>query len=318
MSRPPHESVETVAIIGGGTIGTSWAAYFLGQRIGVHLVEPHRNSREIKTDIDSMQASRAGPNAAAPLSAESIRVTQRIDDSLAHAGFVQECGPERVAVKKAILSQLEEVIAPDTVIASSTSALLPTALQQGMDNPERLIVGHPFNPPHLIPLVEVVAGQLTSAQAVNWAMDFYAHVGKFPVRVKKEAVGHVANRLTAALFREALYMVETGIADVADIDAVMTQGPGLRWAIMGPFLTYHLAGGSGGIAHYMEHLGPTQSARWRTLGNPELSPALVERVVAQVTEMAGEQMPAALVQKRDEQLLALLALVAQRKGTVNE
>jgi 3-hydroxyacyl-CoA dehydrogenase len=161
----------------------------------------------------------------------------------------------------------------------------------------------------LLPLVEVVAGSQTAPSVVEWAMAFYAHIGKYPVLVKKEAVGHIANRLTAALFREALYLVEAGIASTADIDAVMTQGPGLRWALMGPFLTYHLAGGEGGISHYMEHLGPTQEARWRTLGTPQLNEQLTQTVVQEVLHMVGAQSIAELAQRRDDDLVRLLALL---------
>jgi carnitine 3-dehydrogenase len=206
-------------------------------------------------------------------------------------------------------------VGPDIVVASSTSALLASDLQSESRHPERIVVGHPFNPPHLIPLVEVVGGSQTSAEVVAWTMDFYAHIEKYPVHVKKEAVGHIANRLTAALFREALYMVEAGIAEVADIDAVMTQGPGLRWASMGPFLTYHLAGGEGGIRHYMEHLGPTQESRWRTLGSPQLTPTLIETVVREVLAMVGETPIEELAQRRDEALIRqLLNAKAQRNG----
>jgi 3-hydroxyacyl-CoA dehydrogenase len=227
---------------------------------------------------------------------------------MAEVEFVQECGPERLAIKQAIITEVEEQLAADVVIASSTSALLASDLQNGAHHPQRILVGHPFNPPHLLPLVEIVAGSQTAANVVEWTMAFYRHIGKYPVHVKKEAVGHIANRLTAALFREALYMVDEGIASVADIDAVITQGPGLRWASMGPFLTYHLAGGEGGIRHYMEHLGPTQEARWRTLGTPHLSEQLAQAVIHEVLQMLGQQSTAELVARRDEALVQLLTL----------
>jgi 3-hydroxyacyl-CoA dehydrogenase len=230
---------------------------------------------------------------------------------MAAVDFVQECGPERLAIKRAIIYQLDTHARADVVIASSTSALLATDLQNESRFPQRILVGHPFNPPHLLPLVEVVAGVQTAPSVVEWAMTFYAHIGKYPVHVKKEAVGHIANRLTAALFREALYMVEAGIASTADIDAVMTQGPGLRWALMGPFLTYHLAGGEGGIGHYMEHLGPTQEARWHTLGTPHLDEQLTQTVIQEVLHMVGAQSIAELAQHRDDDLVRLLSLLRQ-------
>ena len=201
---------------------------------------------------------------------------------------------------------LEAVLRPDVVVSSSTTSMLPSAIQDGAARPQRVLVGHPFNPPHLIPLVEVAGGKLTARETLDWTVDFYRAIGKVPVLMKKEAVGHLANRLTAALFREAVHLVAEGYTTVEDIDEVVTSGPGLRWALQGPFTTYHLAGGRGGIAHYMRHIGPTQQDRWQSLGNPRLDDEIAALIVRSVEAMLADTSPAQLASLRDEGLLQLL------------
>jgi 3-hydroxyacyl-CoA dehydrogenase len=194
------------------------------------------------------------------------------------------------------------------VLASSSSGLLPSAIARGCPaHPERVVVGHPFNPPHLIPLVEVVPGEKTAEQAVERAMAFYTAVGKRPIRLRQELPGHVANRLQAALWQEAYSLVDRGVASVADIDTAISQGPGLRWAVLGPFANQHRSGGTGGIAHVLEHLGPPTEAWWRDLRSVKLTPELVAKLVAGVDdELAGVDR-SELVERRDAVLHALLA-----------
>lgn len=299
------KEVRHVGILGGGTIGASWAAYFLARGIKVTVVDPFIDVVDLRASIDKMwpMLTELGLHD----NADPSRVTHcaQIDDSLATVEFVQECSPEKLAHKQTLLSELEAVIPANIVIASSTLSLLATDIQAHCTHPERVLVGHPFNPPHLLPLVEVVAGTKTASKAVDWAMDFYHSIGKAAVRVKQEAAGHIANRLTAALYREAVNIVAEGIGTVADVDTVMTTGPGLRWALMGPNLTYHLGGGSGGIKHYMAHLGPTQETRWQTLGNPKLTDELKAQIVREVLEMVGVQTIEELAQQRDERLVQL-------------
>jgi 3-hydroxyacyl-CoA dehydrogenase len=309
MLLPACEEIATVGVIGGGTIGASWAAYILSRGKGVLLVEPNREAAAIRAAVERIATSLEALGSVAAPDANSLHIVRQIDGEMASVGFVQECGPERLAVKQAIFAQLEEHLPEHVVIASSTSALMASDLQSGCRHPQRILVGHPFNPPHLLSLVEVVGGSQTAAEVVAWTMDFYRHIGKYPVHVKKEVVGHIANRLSAALFREALYMVDEGIATASDIDAVITHALGLRWALMGPFLTYHLAGGEGGIQYYMEHLGPTQKARWRTLGTPHLSDQLMQTVIQEVLKIAGQESTAELAQRRDEGLVRLLTLL---------
>ena len=231
-----------------------------------------------------------------------------IDNALSAADFIQECVPERLAAKQETLRALEEVVRPEVIVSSSTSSFLPSTIQAAAAHPGRVLVGHPFNPPHLIPLVEVAGGEQTSRQALEWTVAFYRAIGKAPVLLKREAVGHLANRLTAALFREAVHLVAEGYANVEAIDEVITNGPGLRWALQGPFATYHLAGGRGGIAHYMRHIGPTQQDRWRSLGNPRLDEELSALIVRSVEEMLADAPPSQLARLRDEGLLALLQM----------
>ena len=235
--------------------------------------------------------------------------------SVADADFVQENGPEREDVKHALFDVLDGAAAPEVVLASSSSGLLPSAIARGCSrHPERVLIGHPFNPPHLIPLVEVVPGEKTTAEAANAAMAFYAAVGKRPILLRRELPGHVTNRLQAALWREAYSLVERGIASVSDIDTAISQGPGLRWAVLGPFVNQHLSGGAGGLAHVLEHLGPPMVEGWKVLRNPQLTPELARLLVAGVEdELAGIDQ-ARLVADRDRLLNMLLS--AKSKGSL--
>ena len=305
MSRVSADEVDQVAVIGAGTIGASWAACFLAHGLDVMVVDPVREEADLRRAIDAMWPALERLGLAQDADASRMKFSKTVDEGLAAAQFVQESVPERLPLKHETLHALEEVIGPAVIVSSSTTAMLPSNIQAAARFPQRVLVGHPFNPPHLIPLVEVVGGSQTAPQTLAWAMEFYRAVGKTPVLMKKEAYGHIANRLTAALFREAVHLVAEGITTVEDIDEVITQGPGLRWALQGPFTTYHLAGGSGGIAHYMQHLGPTQEARWRTLGNPRLDEELSARIVQSVEEMLAQTSLAQLAKLRDDGLLDL-------------
>jgi 3-hydroxyacyl-CoA dehydrogenase len=222
------------------------------------------------------------------------------------ADFIQENGPEVLAAKRALLQAVTAAARPEAIIASSTSGFTMSALQEGCTHPERCVIGHPFNPPHLMPLVEVVGGKATSAAVVDRAVAFYASLGKRAIRLNREVPGHVANRLQAALWREAVHLVAEGVASVADVDAAVTAGPGARWALMGPNLILHLGGGAGGIHHFMDHLSGPFTTWWKDLGNPELTPELRERLIAGVLEEANGRSIAELAAQRDAGLLAVL------------
>ncbi|WP_193555888.1 3-hydroxyacyl-CoA dehydrogenase NAD-binding domain-containing protein [Marimonas lutisalis] len=302
--------IETVAIIGGGLIGQSWAALFLAHGLHVRVQDVAKGFEAGVRDA----VARAWPDLQAVGMAKGdvpwdhLSFSTRIDAACEGADFIQECGPDRIEVKRQIVAQIEAGAAADVVIASSTSSLLASDIQAGAAHPERIVVAHPFNPPHLVPLVELVPGHKTGAAAMAAARAFYEKIGREVVELKRDVVGHVANRLSSALFREAVHIVAEGIASAEDVDRAVMHGPGLRWALMGPYLTYHLGGGAGGFRHYMEHLGPTQAARWKELGDPELGPATVARLIAGVDEMLegmGDADPAA---RRDAGLVGLLAL----------
>jgi carnitine 3-dehydrogenase len=292
-----------IAVVGTGVIGASWAALFLAHGHDVVATDPAPGAEE---------RLRADVAAVAGASPERLTFTSDPAEAAAAADFVQENGPEREDVKHALYAVLDEAARPDVVLASSSSGMLPTVIARGCArHPERVLVGHPFNPPHLIPLVEVVPGERTGEEAVERALAFYTAVGKKPIRLRRELPGHVANRLQAALWQEAYSLVERGVASVADIDTAVTSGPGLRWAVVGPFLSQHLSGGPGGIAHNLEHLGPPIEAWWRDLGRVSITPELIATLASGVDdELAGVD-PAELLARRDAVLTTLLAAKAR-------
>jgi 3-hydroxyacyl-CoA dehydrogenase len=279
-----------VAVVGTGVIGVSWARLFLSHGHEVVATDPAAPS-----DLP-----------------DGVAFTHDLAEAVADADFVQENGPERPDLKRALFRTMDSVARPETVLASSSSGLMPTDIQADCGrHPERVLVGHPFNPPHLIPLVEVVGGAHTSPDAVARAMDFYRSLGKKPVQVRTELPGHIANRLQAALWREAYSLVEQGAATVADIDAAIAYGPGPRWALLGPFATQHLSGGPGGLRHVLEHLGPPTAEWWKTMRTPELTPSLVETLVSGVDEELSGVDTAAMLAERDALLTELLAAKAR-------
>jgi carnitine 3-dehydrogenase len=303
-------TVRRVAVVGTGVIGASWAAHFLAHGLDVVATDPSPGAEErLRADVAAHWPTLTPVAGASP---ERLTFTADAAEAAARADFVQENGPEREDVKHAVYRVLDEAARPEVVLASSSSGMLPSVIARGCPrHPERVVIGHPFNPPHLIPLVEVVPGEKTAESAVEAALAFYTAVGKKPIRLRQELPGHVANRLQAALWQEAYSLVDRGVATVADIDTAIAHGPGLRWAVLGPFLNQHLSGGPGGIAHILEHLGPPTEAWWRDLGQVTLTPELAAKLVAGVDdELAGTD-PAELVARRDAVLTALLAAKAR-------
>ncbi len=302
------QEIKQIAVVGGGLIGMSWASLFLARGMEVVVVEPRS---EAKIELQHFVKD-AWPQ----LQALGLTVTDTVRharfctdvQALADVDYVQENGPDRLEVKRQMVRQLEDVIAPDVVIASSTSSLLASDIQSAARHPQRILVAHPMNPPHLVPMVELVAGRQTSAASMQIAEAFYRQMQRVTIRLQKEVVGHLANRLTSALYREAVHIAAQGIASVKDIDQAIAYGPGMRWALLGPHLTYHLGGGAGGYRHYLDHLGPTQEARWRELGTPELTEALINILVAGVEEELDGQDKASLTQRRDQALVELFKL----------
>ena len=229
--------------------------------------------------------------------------------------FVQECAPESRDIKIPLFAKLDSLLPPSVILASSSSGLTMSEIQSSCRHPERCVIGHPFNPPHLIPLVELVGGAKTSPRTLDRTHDFYTRMGKRVVRLHKEVPGHVANRLQAALWREAVHLVAEGVVSVADVDAAVCWGPGLRWGLMGPNLIFHLGGGEGGISHFLDHLAGPFSEWWKDLGHPVLTPELKSKLVQGVhVEVAGRSI-AALVKQRDARLVRLLELRGAEPGT---
>jgi len=247
-------------------------------------------------------------------SPDTWRFRATAEDAVADADFVQENGPERLEVKQALYRQLDKVLPTDAILASSTSGLIMSEMQAGLPSAARFAVGHPFNPPHLIPLVEVVGGVETAPETVRWCLDFYAHIGKKPIWIRKEAAGHLANRLQAALYREAVSAVAAGLASVEDVDTAITAGPGLRWAAMGPHMTFHLGGGEGGMTHMLAQFRPVFESWWATMGTPDLTDALCRQIIEGVAAEAKGRSIADLVKERDAVLLPLLELVSKQGG----
>jgi 3-hydroxyacyl-CoA dehydrogenase len=301
--------VQRVAVVGTGVIGASWAALFLANNLDVVATDPAPGAEDrLRTDVAAHWPSLPAVDGATP---DRLTFTADPAEAVAGADFVQENGPEREDVKHQLFALLDAAARPDVVLASSSSGLVPSAIARGCPaHPERVLIGHPFNPPHLIPLVEVVPGEKTAGAAVDRAMAFYTAVGKRPIRLRQELPGHVANRLQAALWQEAYSLVERGVASVSDIDTAISHGPGLRWAVLGPFLNQHLSGGPGGIAHILEHLGPPTQEWWRDLRQVTLTPELIATLVAGVDEEIAGVDSAELVANRDAVLNALLAAKA--------
>jgi 3-hydroxyacyl-CoA dehydrogenase len=310
---PLNKPVRRIAIIGTGVIGASWTAFYLAHGFTVVATDPGPHAEEnlhryVESAWKALSTLGLAPNA----SLTHLEFTPDMTRALADADFVQENGPERPDFKIKLFADIDQATPVDSIIASSSSGITMTVIQSACTHPQRCVIGHPFNPPHLIPLVEVVAGSKTSPEAVEQAIAFYASIGKKPIRLRQELAGHVANRLQAALYREVVSLVERGVLSVADADAAVCWGPGLRWGVMGPNLLFHLGGGEGGMQHFMEHLSGPLASTWRDLApltdfTPETRQTLIDGVLSEANGRSIE----ALARERDELLLGLLRLRAQ-------
>jgi carnitine 3-dehydrogenase len=291
-----------VSIVGGGLIGASWAALFAST--GGHDVAAWDPSKEAREAFGE-KAAKAGAQLLelGARHAGSIRVCDRLEEALEGAAWVQENAPERLDLKLQLYAQMETAVPADAILASSTSSLTWSQLAPGLREPQRLVIAHPFNPPHLVPLVELFA---PDGDTLKRAVAFFEGVGCVPVCLKKEATGHIGNRLASALWREAVNIVAEGIGSVEDVDRVLMHGPGLRWAVVGTHMGYHLGGGEGGIEHYLRHLGPSQERRWASLGNPKLTPEVCELLARGVREEAAGRSIEELEAMRDAQLIDIL------------
>jgi 3-hydroxyacyl-CoA dehydrogenase len=314
------KQIRNIAIVGTGVIGASWAALYLARGFNVTATDPGPNAEEnLRRFVDAawkdLTVIGLSPNA----SRDHLRFTLDMNDALSDADFVQENGPERQDFKIKLYADMDDATPQDSIIASSSSGLTMSVMQSACKFPERCVIGHPFNPPHVVPLVEVVGGEKTSLHTVEEAISFYASIGKKPVHVRKEVVGHVANRLQAALYREIVYLIEQGVVDVADSDTAVCWGPGLRWGVMGPNLLFHLGGGQGGMQHFLGQFTGPLAAWWKDLGKiTEFSPEVKQTLLEGVLKEAGNRSIEELERERDSMLLELLATRAKDEKAAQE
>ncbi|GAA1640882.1 3-hydroxyacyl-CoA dehydrogenase NAD-binding domain-containing protein [Brevibacterium sanguinis] len=295
------------AIIGTGVIGAAWAAGFLAAGHEVTAFDPAPGAADRLRDDVRSALETSHPDALGRLA--QLRFSGSLAEAVGEADFVQENGPERLEVKQAILADIDAAAPTSAIIASSTSGFGPSAIAASAEvAPQRIVVGHPFNPAHLIPLVEVVTAPEAPEEIGERAVEVYRAIGKKPIRVRAELPGHVVNRLQAALWQEAYSLVDRGVVSVEDIDTAISYGPGLRWAVLGPLAIQHLSGGPGGMRHLLEHLGPPQEVWMHDLRQVHLGEELTEKLVAGVEEELDGRSTAALIRDRDAMLAELIAL----------
>ena len=305
---------DTIACIGAGVIGGGWVAHFLAQGFHVRAWDPAPDAEvKLRRLVDAAWPALSSLGLAEGASRNNLVVTPTLAEAVEGAVFVQESAPEDLPLKRKLLAEIDAATPAGVVVASSTSGYGMTEMQADATTPERLVVGHPFNPPYLIPLVEVVGGEQTASWAVSHASAFYRRVGKTVITMDREVPGFIANRLQEALWREALHMVANGEATVEQIDTAITAGPGLRWPIQGPLLTFHLAGGEGGMAHMLDHFGPSLKSPWTRLEAPELTPELRDAVVEGCEEEAAGRSIADLVAERDRAIIAIQRAVEEAR-----
>jgi 3-hydroxyacyl-CoA dehydrogenase len=302
--------IRRIAIIGTGVIGASWSSLFLAKGLQVVATDPAQNAEAalrkfVETAWPALKRLGLSPGA----SQSNLTFTPDLAKALSGADLVQENGPERIDFKRKLYGQLDELLPTGVIIASSSSGLTMSEIQKGAgSHPERCVIAHPFNPPHLIPLVEIVGGAKTSEATIRRADEFYTSIGQRTVRVNKEMPGHVANRLQAALSREIYYLVAEGVVSAADVDTALSWGPGLRWGVMGGLMLNHLGGGPGGIEHFFQQFTGPMTAWWKTLGSPVLTPEVQKKLIDSVHAEAGSRTIQELEAERDEVLLGLIEL----------
>jgi len=304
-----NQPLHRIAIVGTGVIGASWAAYYLARGFDVVATDPGPQAEtNLRKYVDDAWPLLTQVGLSAGASRDRLTFSADMSRALAQADWVQENAPERPDFKIKLFAQMDEATPPNAILASSSSGITMDVIQSGCKRPERCVIGHPFNPPHVVPLVEVVGGAKTSEATIERAMTFYADIGKKPVRLHKALPGHVANRFQAALYKEVLYLVQQGVLSVADADVAVCYGPGIRWGVMGPSLQWHVGGGQGGIQHFMEHLMDPLAGMMKTLGTPEITPQLKQTVVDAVLKEAGGRSVEQLAREENSVLTGLLKL----------
>jgi ketoreductase RED1 len=307
--RGPLDDYRNVSVIGAGVIGASWTALFLARGLTVTVTDPRPDAEKQLHDQvhDTLPVLRALGLPVTDLT-RNLRFETDLDKAVVDADAVQENGPEQLDFKQRIFARIEQATRPDTLLLSSTSGIRATQIAEAMKQPGRLLVGHPFNPPHLIPLVEVVPGERTDPAVVRRAVAFYTALGKKPQVLHQEVPGFVANRLQAALFREAVHLVAQGVVTEQELDSVVTSSIGLRWAVAGPFRTFQLGGGPGGLPYFLKHLGPGLESLWQDLGSPRLDRPTVELLGEQAR---GDEPVAVLAAERDQAQIKLMQALGE-------
>ncbi|MEM7122854.1 MAG: 3-hydroxyacyl-CoA dehydrogenase NAD-binding domain-containing protein [Pseudomonadota bacterium] len=306
MARKEPGAVTRITSIGAGPIGGGWSTYFLAKGYDVTAYIHDASEEEpLRALIDNAWAAMEELGVADGASRDRLTCTTDLAAAVAEADFVQESVPEILDLKQSIYAQLGDLVPDDVVIASSTSGLMMTDIQATCSTPERTVTGHPFNPPYLMPLVEVVGGEKTAPETVAWAGAFYEHAGKAPLMMTAEVPGFVATRLQEAIWREALHMVNEGEATPEQIDTAIVNGPGPRWAIMGPCMVYHVGGGEGGMEYCLEQFGPALKLPWTRLVAPELTPELRAKMIEGCDRMAGDKDFRQLTREMNDSLVAI-------------
>ncbi len=307
-----EDRIETAAVLGAGVIGSGWTALFLAAGLEVHVYDP---DAEAETKVRN-HVSHAW-DALSRLEMTSRGDRSRIvfhgspEAAVAEAGFVQENVPERIGIKSEMFSRIEPHLKPGAVTASSASGLMLSEMQKGWNDPSGFILGHPFNPPHLIPLVELVANGRTGDGVLERAERFYADVGKVTIRIRREVPAHVSNRLQAALWREAIHLVASGVASVEDIDKAVWAGPGLRWAAMGPNMLFHLGAGEGGMEEFCRRYRDSFHCWWDDLGNARLTDEIAQQLSEGIKDAAGSRSVETLSARRDEMVVGMLSALSK-------
>ncbi|TXH38851.1 MAG: 3-hydroxyacyl-CoA dehydrogenase [Rhodospirillaceae bacterium] len=297
---------ENTAILGAGVIGMSWSALFLASGRNVAVFDTAPQAEKATRDyIDMAWPALTELGLVRAGSPGRLTFHKSASEAVKDADFVQENVPERIEIKTALYTEIEPALKAGAIVASSASGLTLSEMQAGWKHPECFVLGHPFNPPHLIPLVEVLGNHATLESAIDGAEKFYKDVGKITIRVKREVPGHVANRLQAALWREALHLVKSGVASVEDVDTAVWAGPGMRWAVMGPTMLFHLGAGAGGIGSFCERYTASFNRWWDDLGTLHLDAGLAKQLTQGMAETVGEETPASLSTKRDALIIAL-------------
>ena len=299
-----------IAIIGTGVIGASWTALFLAKGLEVAATDVAPNAEgALRRFVDAAWPALKRLGLSAGASQGKLSFTPDLAAAVKGADLVQENGPERIDFKKKLYAQLDDLLPQDVIIASSSSGLTMSEIQSACGaHPERCVIGHPFNPPHVVPLVEIVGGAKTSEETIQRVDEFYTSLGKRTIRLHKEVPGHVANRLQSALSREVYHLVAEGVVSAADADTALSWGPGLRWGVMGSLLLNHLGGGQGGIEHFFEQFTGPMTAWWKVLGQPVLTPEVQKKLIDSVRAEVGSRSIDELAAERDEMLLGLIEL----------